>query len=241
VELATENFAASMNRPCNLTSGLAARLLVCLAALYGVLVSCAKQEPDRLATYLPVPGRHSVFVLGHGYHSGLVVRAREVPEGAWPARRDFPNAEYLELGWGEREYYQHDDPGPGLALRALFTSSPSTLKVVAITGPLTRFFPESELVELHVSPEGFERMIDFVRRTHEVDAAGRAIMLRVKEHEGSRFYASAGTFHVLENCNVWVARALQAAGFPVDPTAATTTGMLLRQVRPLSIAMPAAR
>ena len=79
------------------------------------------------------------------------------------------------LGWGEREYYQHDDPGPGLALRALFTPSPSTLKVVAITGPLTRFFSESELIELHVSPEGFERMIDFVvERTKSTQPAARS-------------------------------------------------------------------
>ena len=92
---------ASMNRPRNLTFGLAARL-ACLAALCGVLVSCAKLEPDRLATYPALPGRHSILILGHGYHTGLVVRAREVPETAWPARRDFPDAEYLELGWGER-------------------------------------------------------------------------------------------------------------------------------------------
>jgi len=58
-------------------------------------------------------------------------------------------------------------------------------------------------------------------------------------HQPGRFYASPRTFHALENCNVWVARALQSAGFPVHPHVALTAGMLLRQVRRLSVAAPA--
>ena len=34
------------------------------------------------------------------WHSGIVVRAADVPATAWPARRDFASAEYLEVGWG---------------------------------------------------------------------------------------------------------------------------------------------
>lgn len=220
-------------------AGAAGTLLACATALFGVLGGCAPQTLDRAADDPSPPGAHRVFVLGHGFHTGLAVSAREVPEAAWPARRDFPDADYLELGWGDREYYPRKNPGVWLALRALFTLTSSTLHVVPVAGPLPRFFRDSEIIELQVSQAGFARMVAFVRQTYELDADGRAIAISPEVDDGSRFYASPRTFHAFENCNVWVARALEAAGLPVRPGTAITAGMLLRQVRPLRVAAPA--
>ncbi|HEY2969490.1 MAG TPA: DUF2459 domain-containing protein [Casimicrobiaceae bacterium] len=197
-------------------------------------MGCARQEAAPIVE-APIGEGHSIFVLGHGYHTGLAVHARDLPRAAWPAQGDFSDADEFELGWGEREYYQREHPGVWLALRALFTPTASTLKVTAVTGPLSRRFPQSEIFELRVSDAGFDRMVEFVRRSHEFDAAGRAIFLSAHAEERIRFYASPGTFHLFENCNVWVARALQASGLPVDPKTAGTAGMLLRQVRPLQV------
>ena len=208
-------------------------LLACASVLV-VLTGCARQQPNRLAGFSAPPGMHSVFVAAHGYHTGLVFRARDVPPAAWPARRDFPEAEYLALGWGEREYYPHDDPGVALALRALFTPARSTINVISIAGPLEQALSGSEIVELHVSADGFARMVEFVAATHDLQPDGRASVIPSGPRQPGRFYASGRTFHALENCNVWVARALQAAGFPVHPKESLTAGMLLRQVRRLS-------
>jgi len=221
-------------------AGPAGTLVVCATALFGVLGGCASQGLDGVAVDPSPLGAHRIFVLGHGYHTGLAVHAREVPEAAWPARRDFPDADYLELGWGDREYYPREHPGAWLALRALFTPSSSTLHVVPVAGPLTRFFRDSEIIELQVSQAGFECMVEFVRQTHELDADGRAIIVSSELQDGSRFYASPRTFHAFENCNVWVARSLEAAGLPVHPETAITAEMLLRQVRRLRVAAPAA-
>jgi uncharacterized protein (TIGR02117 family) len=221
-------------------AGPAGALLACATALLGVLSGCARQAFDPVAVDPSPPGAQRIFVLGHGYHTGLAVQAREVPEAAWPARSDLPDADYLELGWGDREYYPRQDPGVWLALRALFTPTSSTLRVLPVAGPLTRFFRDSEIIELQVSQAGFERMVEFVRQTYELDTNGRAIVISSELQDGSRFYASRGTFHAFENCNVWVARALEAAGLPVDPDTAVTAGLLLRQVRRLRVAAPAA-
>jgi len=105
---------------------------------------------------------------------------------------------------------------------------------------LTGFFRDSEIIELQLSQAGFERMVEFVRQTHELDAHGRAIVINSELPDGSRFYASPRTFDALENCNVWVARALEAADLPVRSETAITAGMLLRQVRRLHVAAPVA-
>ena len=148
-------------------------------------MSCATQEAAPLVE-APVREGRAVFVLGYGYHTGLAVQARDLPQGAWPAQRNFSDADEFELGWGEREYYQREHPGAWLALRALFIPTPSTLMVAAITGPLSRQFPKSEIIELHVSDVGFARMVEFVRQSHELDTAGRSIVVSARASEASR-------------------------------------------------------
>jgi uncharacterized protein (TIGR02117 family) len=176
----------------------------------------------------------SIFVIAHAHHSGLIVRADEVPLNAWPARRDFPDAEFLVMGWGHREYYPHDDPGVSLAIRALLFPGLSTLNVIPVRGALTEAFPGSEILELHVPDAGFERLVSFVRETYELDAEGRGIPVSSGTRHAGRFYASARTFHALENCNTWVARALHHAGLEIQVETTLTAGTLLRRVRPLS-------
>ena len=172
----------------------------------------------------------SVFVVGHGYHTGLIVRARDLPD-AWPARGDFPSAEFLELGWGARDYYPLDDPALWRGFRALFTPSASTVNVVPREGSLARALRDSEVVELRVSDEGYARMLEYVRRSYTLDPDGRAVIVPSGARQEGRFYESPLVFHAFSNCNSWTARALEASGLPVDPRMALTAGLLLRQVR----------
>ena len=215
------------------------RLTLALVALMHGLSGCARHEPSRIAADAPPPGLHSVFVVAYGFHTGLAVRARDVPEALWPARRDFPDADFLVMGWGEREYYPRDDPGVWLALRALFTRAQSTLNVIPVTGSLTRAFRDTEVIELRVPDVGFRRIVEFVQETYQLGPDGRGIVIPSDLRDQGRFYASPRTFHAFENCNTWVARALQRAGLPVQPEITLTAGALLRQVRPLSPAAPA--
>lgn len=115
---------------------------------------------------------HCVFVLGHGYHSGLAVHAPEVAQlapGAWPALDDFAGADHYELGWGDREYYPAEHPGPWLAFRALFHSYAQCTARRCHCRCVGGLFPDSEIVELQTSRAGFARMVEFVRLTHEFD------------------------------------------------------------------------
>jgi uncharacterized protein (TIGR02117 family) len=176
----------------------------------------------------------TIYVAGHGMHTGLVVRSADVPREAWPARGDMPEADYLELGWGDREYYVRPDAGILLGLRALLWPTDSAIHVVGFRRPVAAEFPGSELIELRVPAAGLARLVAFVAASHERDAAGRAIVLAPGQRPGARFYASHLRFHLFETCNTWIARALREAGLPVEPP--ITAEGLLRQLRPLRAA-----
>jgi uncharacterized protein (TIGR02117 family) len=198
----------------------------------GCGVPAARPAPD--------PAEHRVWVVHHGHHSGIVVRAADVASHAWPARRDFPDAEFLEIGWGDRAYYMAQSPGIWLGLRALLTPTPAVLHVAAFNGPPERTFVAAGIVEVALTSSGFAALVSAVRESHERVAVvdGNATRqdwpapLGRGLYGSSRFYASRDRFHLFRTCNVWTAGVLAAAGVPLRPTGALTADSLFAQLRP---------
>ncbi len=172
----------------------------------------------------------TLHVVSHGWHSGVVIPAHLVDATAWPARRDFPDADRFEVGWGHRDYYQASDPDLWAGLRALFWPSPGVLHVVALKGPPTVQFPGSRVAAIDVPRDGAERLVAAIAASHEHDREGRPIAFGPSLYGQGRFYASVERFHLFRTCNAWVASRLRDAGVPMRPALALTTGLLFAQL-----------
>lgn len=176
-----------------------------------------------------------IQVVNHGLHSGLVVRAADVPGCDWPARCAFADAEYLEVGWGDRAYYQEADPSIWVGLRALLWPTPSALHMAAFNGPAAQRFRSLEVIELEVTARGVGRLVAAISASHERDREGRPIDLGPGQYGPSRFYAAREPFHFFRTCNVWTATMLREAGVAVEPALVLTSDSLFRRLRPLAV------
>ena len=229
-----------VRRRCKACGPLATGLLLVFALL---AMGCAAQAlPGPGSTLAEAQERpHRIHVVRHGWHAGIVVRAADVPPDAWPARREFAGAEYLEVGWGDRAYYQAPDPSFWLGLRALLWPGPGVLHVVAFSGPPGREFPGAEIVALQVTSQGLARLVGAVAASHERDADGRPMAFGPGLYGSSRFYASRDRFHLFATCNVWTAALLREAGVPLGPLPLPTAQALFALLRqPPVPALPAA-
>ena len=108
-------------------------------AIIGILAggACTGQvkEQDDPAGNAPAL---SVYLVNHGWHTGIVFRRADIARAIWPEADDFPTAEYLEVGWGDSDYYQSRNPGAWLALKAALWPTPSVLcRAPARTSTLT--------------------------------------------------------------------------------------------------------
>lgn len=193
--------------------------------------------PGDAAAVEAAPDTVTVHVVSHGWHSGLVIPAAVIDGAAWPARREFPDAEHFEVGWGDRAYYQASDPGLWAGLRALLWPSPGVLHIVALRGAPAQQFPAAPTATLDISREGAQRLVAAIAASHERDAEGRPIAFGPSLYGQGRFYASRERFHLFATCNVWVASRLRDAGVAVRPALALTTGLLFAQL-PTSAATP---
>src|SRR5262245_22485317 len=193
--------------------------------------------------YPPRPDDPStpVWVVDHGWHTGLVVERAAIPQGLWPEQDDLARGPYLEVGWGDAAFYRARDPGVGLAVRAALGSAGSALHVVALPAPPERIFAGREVAEIRLSRPGFLALARFVDESFARGERGRAPRLGPGLYGISAFYPARGRYHFLNTCNTWVADALRSAGVPITPAYAMTAGNLMWQARRVAVPAPASR
>jgi uncharacterized protein (TIGR02117 family) len=166
---------------------------------------------------------HTIYLVHNGWHSGIVVQAADLPPAVLPERADFPNARYLELGWGDRDFYQAHRMGVWMSLKAAFLPTASVLHIVGFNDSVTRFFPGSTLFEFRLSPSALERLSHYLHESLDRDGATRVPALGPGLYSISRFYPARGHFHMFNTCHAWTARAMQTAGYPFSPTPSAST------------------
>ena len=194
-----------------------------LAALgVGLLCACAATP---VAEFPPAPADTVVVVVPQGGHTGIAVRRADIPAPLVPEKRDFAQAEWLEFGWGDRDFYMTPTAGPWTTFKAAFLPTQSVVHVAGVRGSLAAAFPGSEIVEIPLSRPALEALVRYVHDTFAREGERAAAL-------GRGFYPGRPTFHVFRTCNVWTAGALRAAGLPVGD--ALTVEGILAQVRPLS-------
>lgn len=208
-------------------SRIVTRLMLVLA-----LATIFTAKPGDAALYPAKPGdAHVVYLVSHGWHSGLVL-PRDVLTGRDSGAalrtvaekfRDFP---MIEFGWGEAEFYRATptvaDLDWGLGLKALFTPGgrEGVVQVVGLPNDLREAFPRSDIVPLTLSGEGLRRLLtrleaSFRLLDHQPVDAGPGL------YGAGRFFAATGRFSFWNLCNHWAADLLNAAGLPIAPVLAT--------------------
>ncbi|MFQ5830981.1 MAG: DUF2459 domain-containing protein [Candidatus Methylomirabilia bacterium] len=203
-----------------------------IAALCAVIVLSSGCAGPVKGLYPPAEGESAkaIYVVSHGWHTGVVVRRQDIPDGIWPEHNDFADSEYVEVGWGDRDFYRAPEATSGLALKAVFWPTSSVLHIVGFDDPVGRALRGSDIIAINVSDRGHKELSTFIQDAYARDESGRAIPLGPGQHKNSRFYLASEKYYLLKTCNNWTARALRSAGVPITPLYAVTAGNVMYQV-----------
>lgn len=214
-------------------------------ALAILVLAGATARPSNPDLWPPKPGEPAteIFVVSHGYHSGIALSTGQV---AAVARKNgdlalsllaerFGGYPFIEIGWGEQDFYASvptvGDLQFGLAARALFRpDNKSVLHVVGLPDTPRAVFRSSDIVRVAVSEAGYARMLSALNATFALSdgAKGHLQVLGRGLYGPSLFFRADRAFHMFNVCNHFVADMLSAAGLPVTPVLDTVPpGLLL--------------
>lgn len=219
------------SRPAILSRVRLSLLVGALVLLAGLGAGCATRGAKSFDSPPSRQRTETICVIHRGLHTGFIVRAADIPADLWPQHEQFPEAEFLEVGWGDIEGYRYPLT-TRIVLRAMFASKGSVLLIHAFSGSITNEYADvaKQIVTVQVSESGFARLCRYIQDTYALDPQGRPVSLP-SNYVGEDFFRAAGHYSMLNNCNNWTARGLRTAGFPAHPRLSLLPGILMHQAR----------
>ena len=194
------------------------------------LGACAAATPSPAAD--PGSRTHTVRAISNGWHTAIVVdRAELVATGLLPEADDFPDAVFLEFGWGDRVYYPAQEKTLGMALDAALTGTPAVMHMAGLARPPEATYRDIEVVPVALTEDGFRRLIGAIAGDFERPDGPRVAPVSRGLYRDSYFYNAHGSFHLFNTCNTWTARMFRAGGVDVSPSGVVTAEETIARLR----------
>ena len=202
---------------------LALAIALALAAVFASPIWMKITGPEKLA---PANASTNIYVVGNGWHAGLLVPAAAINARLPALRQRFPDAKYYEIGWGDVGFYRAKTVTAGLAFEAMFASRGSVMHVVAVPD-VKRFLQGSDTASLCIDGEAYQRMVGQITSSFAQDSSGAPVDAGPGIYGNSQFYGALGSYNALNTCNRWTASALEAAGISIAPRISLTASSVL--------------
>lgn len=173
-----------------------------------------------------------VYVINYSWHTGLVFEVTEQTIDLVTALKNFENFDYVDIGWGDEDFYQHPDTNYYLAAKAILYPTPSVLRVAGFKGSIESAANWSEFfIKFELENSEFEQLCGFIENSFAKTENNKNIISLKKGKDQIIFYKSDLYYHLLNTCNTWIAKALKAAGLEVSTGFVTTEEDLFERLK----------
>ncbi|MFS2205586.1 TIGR02117 family protein [Variovorax sp. Varisp36] len=193
---------------------------VALTGLY-LIVACALVFwPANARPAGDAPGDVQAWVLSNGVHTDYVfpIRSATIDWLQVFPLKDFrappPDAEFIAIGWGDREFYLNTPTWGDLTAARAFGALSGGNRALMHVSYLRREQLARGAYSLPLSHAQYAQLVGYVRAAlpsgHASPIAGA--------HYGDddAFYEAEGGYHLFETCNTWIGRGLRQAGVTVS-------------------------
>lgn len=173
-----------------------------------------------------------IFLVKNAWHTGLILPADSLVFNNISAAEAFEDYNYIDFGWGDADFYQTPGFDIFYAFKAIFLPSSSVVRLHARNTQMENIIEWSDFaVSVKVSDEQFVRLCEYIDNSIKKNSRGDCEITQ-KNPGGTIVFLKSGQIYCLFNtCNTWAARALEYAGFDINPEFVVTAGNLLHQIK----------
>ena len=190
--------------------------LYCLIIIVFIFTGCAvktrQPQPDTAGQIKS----SIIYSVRYEDHSGIIVDRQKAAPYLTVLQKEFPDALFLEFGWGDLEWYKTDVEKRNslMGIKALFTSTPSGMFVWSLPKHPEQQYPDDRLRKIHISDTEFEKLTEQINGSFALDSENKIIFEKSNMDKGGeyRIYKARGNYHIFKNCNTWFDRVMKASG-----------------------------
>ena len=188
---------------------------VLAVGLYGVVAFALVLWPAHAKPPAEAPAVEA-WVLSNGVHTDLVfpVRSSTIDWQQLFPLADFkavpPDAEFIAIGWGDREFYLHTPTWADLTAARAFGALAGGNRALMHVTYLQRAQMRRGAYKLPLSQAQYAKLVAYVRASLP---SGRATPIAGAHYDNQdAFYEAEGGYNLFETCNTWTGRGLRSAG-----------------------------
>jgi uncharacterized protein (TIGR02117 family) len=160
---------------------------------------------------------HQIYFIKQNWHTAIVLSTNELDSNLFKEFNAFKNYKLIDIGWGDEKFYQIPGFDSGLAFKALFYPTPSTLRVEGINISKQDYFDLSEIViQLELSDIQFIKICNYINQSFLLDNENNTQILSIRGNRQVIFYKSRGNYYIFNTCNTWLANGLVEAGININ-------------------------
>jgi len=203
------------------------KLLCSLIVFIFCLTGCATNEKVHSVRSGGSKEYKTIYVIKHGWHTGIVIRKDDVYPLFPELIKNHPNAYFIEISWGDKKYFMAPEDDLFLALRAALWPTNSVVRILGYSEGYFEKLPGRNIEPLKLPKNDFERMIRFLKANFSKDEGGSLIQVG----KSNNYYLSNKKYWGIRTCNYWIAKALKKGSFPVRPFFSLTSGSVMKRVQ----------
>ncbi|RYZ12726.1 MAG: TIGR02117 family protein [Comamonadaceae bacterium] len=204
------------------------RRLAMAALLLPLAAAAAYLLAAMLATLMPAAGRPATdaanaprvtaYVSTNGVHTDLVLplAASSFDWRALFPPSDFvappPDAEFVAIGWGDREFYLHTPTWADLRAERVWGALTGRNGSLLHVSYLRRAEVVGHARVLSLDDAGLAALVEHVRASVRGHAARASAVPGAHYGTADAFYEAEGRYGPFDTCNTWVGRGLRRAG-----------------------------
>jgi uncharacterized protein (TIGR02117 family) len=156
----------------------------------------------------------NVYLVKNNWHTGIVFKVNDVLHDL-PEISEFKNYNYVDIGWGDADFYQYPEFDAGLAVKALFYPTGSAIRVEAFNLTIERYIELSDMaVLIKMNNTELSELLNFISNEFYKDDE-KLVELSRRYSGHIVYYHAKGKYHLFNTCNTWVAKGLRNSGIEI--------------------------
>ena len=174
---------------------------------------------------------YSIFIVKYRWHSGIIINRSEAIAYFPFLENNFTNNKFIEIGWGDKDFYMAKDETFWLAIKAVLIPTSSVIHVHGFNENPEQHYSKNEIIELQLEELEYKSLIKSIQSSFATNSNKNEIKESIGLVTNSYFFLSNEKYHIFNTCNVWVAKRLNEAGIQVSPFRSITSNSLMKQLK----------
>lgn len=153
-------------------------------------------------------GNIRFFLFNNYWHTGFIIKTDSLAKSRVPLLDNFSRWEFVDIGWGESDFYRAPGFNAGLAAKAVLWPTDGILRVEGIVDTSFHMSYADFLIEFRVDSAKYKKLLDLIGESavspeNKIEESGTGRII---------FFESPKKYHLFYTCNTWVFDLMKQSG-----------------------------